>query len=78
MSKELGNFSIQVNSVSPGLTKTDLTKNMNQDLLDREIKKISLKRIAEPDEIANVVLFLCSKFSSYISGQNIKVDGGTF
>jgi 3-oxoacyl-[acyl-carrier protein] reductase len=78
LSKELGNFSIQVNSVSPGLTNTDLIKKMKQDLLDGEIKKISLKRVAEPEEIANVVLFLCSKLSSYISGQNIKVDGGTF
>ncbi|MDC6482280.1 SDR family NAD(P)-dependent oxidoreductase [Pelagibacteraceae bacterium] len=78
LSKELGNFSIQVNSVSPGLTRTDILKKTSQKILDEETKRISLKRIGEPDEIANVILFLSSQLSNYISGQNIKVDGGTF
>ena len=78
LSKELGNFSIQVNSISPGLTNTDMLKNTNQKIIDEEIKKISLKKIAEPEDIANVVLFLSCELSNYVSGQVIKVDGGTF
>ncbi len=74
---ELAPFNIQVNAVSPGFVDTDLTRkilgfeNMNQ------LKEIIPQgRLANPDEIANVVLFLCSSQNSYITGQNIVVDGG--
>ena len=77
LSKELSRYNIRVNSISPGLTKTDLmTNNTKKEVIENEIKKISLKRIAEPQEISNVLLFLASDKSSYINGQNITVDGG--
>ncbi len=77
LAKELGGNLIRVNSISPGLTNTEMvSKNTKEEFLKEEIKKISLKRIAETDEIANVALFLASELSSYINGQNIKVDGG--
>ena len=77
LSRELGAFNIRVNVIAPGLTDTDLMRNNHSDEIIENVKKnISLKRIAEPEEIANVVLFLASDRSSYINGQVIRVDGG--
>lgn len=77
LSKELSNYKIRVNAVSPGLTETDLMlSNTKKEIIESEIKKISLKRVANTSEIANVILFLASQESSYINGQNIIVDGG--
>ena len=77
LSKELSNYNIRVNAVSPGLTETDLMlSNTKEDIIKSEIEKISLKRIASTNEIANVILFLASEKSSYINGQNMIVDGG--
>ena len=77
LSKELASFNIRVNSISPGLTDTDLMKeNTKENIIQEEIKKISLKRVASTNEIAAIILFLASEDSSYINGQNIVVDGG--
>ena len=77
MAKELGNFKIRVNAICPGITETDMTKlNTKENFLKEEISRISLKRIGKPNEIANVAVFLASDLSSYITGQNIVVDGG--
>ena len=77
LSRELGKFNIRVNSIATGLTNTDMAKkNSKKEILDKEISKTSLNRIAEPSEIANVVTFLLSDDSSYITGQTIRVDGG--
>ena len=68
---------ILVNAVSPGFTLTELTQ---QSLSDDEMKSLSsqipMGRFAEPSEIAQTVLFLCSEMNTYITGQNIVVDGG--
>jgi len=77
LSKELSNQNIRVNAISPGLTKTDLmTSNTKDEIIKTEVEKISLKRIANTNEISSVILFLASEKSSYINGQNIVVDGG--
>ena len=77
LSKELSNYNIRVNAVSPGLTETDLMlSNTKEDIIKSEIEKISLKRIASTNEIADIILFLASEKSSYINGQNIVADGG--
>ena len=77
ISRELGRFNIRVNSIAPGLTETDMMKESTPDqFLKDTLKRISLNRIANPSEIANVVLFLASDLSSYITGQTIRVDGG--
>ena len=66
-----------VNAVSPGFTRTELTE---QSLSPDEMKQLSGQipagRFAEPHEIAKAVLFLCSEMNTYITGQNIVVDGG--
>ena len=77
ISKELARYNVRVNSISPGLTKTDLMiTNTKKEIIENEIKNISLKRVADPSEISSVILFLASENSSYINGQNIIVDGG--
>ena len=77
LSKELSNYNIRVNAVSPGLTETDLMlSNTKENIIKSEIEKISLKRIASTNEIADIILFLASEKSSYINGQNIVADGG--
>lgn len=77
LSKEFSNYNIRVNAISPGLTETDLMlSNTKKDIIKSEINKILLKRVANTNEIADVILFLASDRSSYINGQNIIVDGG--
>ena len=77
MSRELGQLGIRVNSICPGLTNTDMmVNNTDKKILSEITERLNLKRIAEPDEIANVIAFLASDLSSYLTGENIIVDGG--
>jgi len=77
LSREVGIYNIRVNTIAPGLTDTDMMKkNTPKELVDEVISRISLKRIAYPEEIAKVALLLSSDLSSYITGQVIRVDGG--
>ena len=77
LSRELGVHNIRVNSIAPGLTNTDMMKKNHQEkIINEMISRISLRRIANPEEIANVVLLLSSDLTSYITGQVIRVDGG--
>ena len=77
LSREIGINNIRVNTIAPGLTDTDMmTDNTPKEIIDTTVSKISLKRIANPTEIANVALFLASDLSNYITGQIIRVDGG--
>jgi len=77
MAVEYASSNVLVNAVSPGFTLTELTK---ESLTDEEMKALSeqvpTKRFATPDEIAKTVLFLCSDLNTYITGQNIIIDGG--
>ncbi|QAT62567.1 3-oxoacyl-[acyl-carrier-protein] reductase [Acidilutibacter cellobiosedens] len=76
VAKELGGRGIRVNAVAPGFVKTDMTEILKDDVKKKMIDSIPLKRCAEPEDIANAVLFLCSREASYITGQVINVDGG--
>ena len=77
LSRELGMHNIRVNSIAPGLTDTDMMKeNHKKEIVNEIISRTSLRRIADPKEIANIVLLLSSDLTSYITGQNIRVDGG--
>ena len=71
VAKELGGRGIRVNAVAPGFVKTDMTEILKDDVKKKMIDSIPLKRCAEPEDIANAVLFLCSREASYITGQVI-------
>ena len=87
LANELGSYNITVNNVLPGATNTGRLKeiikskaqklNIGEKYIEEEMaSQVPLKRIAEPDEVANAVLFLASSKASYINGINLPVDGG--
>lgn len=67
---------INVNAIAPSWINTEMNDSLSKSYLESEKEKILLKRFAEPEEIANVVLFLASDMSRYIDGETIRVDGG--
>jgi len=76
MATELGASGVRVNTISPGVTKTDMFDQMAPEARERLINSAALKRAAEPQDIANVALFLASDLSSFVTGQTLRVDGG--
>lgn len=76
ISKELAPLNIRVNCIAPGFIDTRMNSEINQSIVDSNIKATSLKRLGTTDEIAKTALFLASSDSSYINGQIIRVDGG--
>ena len=77
VSNDLARFNILVNSVSPGCINTDLTRKNLTELQQDELKKmIPLNRLGEVSEISKIVTFLMSEHNTYITGQNIIIDGG--
>lgn len=73
LAKYAAKYNINVNSVSPGFIATEMTKDLEQDP-----KAVPFGRRGEPEEVADVILFLCSEASRYITGANIDVNGGLF
>lgn len=75
---ELGPYGIRVNSIAPGVTRTRMADGilMNEEISNRFKRIIPLGRVAEPEEMASVALFLASDAASYITGTTIIVDGG--
>ena len=77
MAAELASHNILVNSVSPGFTRTEMTEDILGLHGIKEVESmIPMGRLAEPSEISKVILFLASDLNTYISGQDIIVDGG--
>lgn len=74
--RELASRNINVNAIAPGFIDTDMTSVLNENLKETMLKNIPQNRFGSPEDVANLVLFLASDMSSYITGQIINVDGG--
>ncbi len=75
---EVAKRNINVNLVSPGFISTSMTEKLNVDQKDAYLSRIPMSRFGEPEDVANMVFFLSSDDSSYITGQNFHVNGGMF
>lgn len=69
---------VRVNCIAPGWVNTEMNKELEEDFIKSETEKILVKRFGEPEEIANVVVFLASDEASFINSAVIKVDGGWY
>lgn len=78
LAKELSSEGIRVNAVAPGLVNTDMKKHASEEAWEKLKRGIIIGRVAEPNEIANVISFLLSDQSSYMTAQTVHVDGGMF
>jgi 3-oxoacyl-[acyl-carrier protein] reductase len=76
VARELAGRKVTVNAIAPGFIESDMTHALGDDLLGEVRKRIPAKRLGRPEEIADAVLFLASRQSSYITGQVLTVDGG--
>lgn len=76
LSKELARRNITVNAVAPGVVLTEMGKTIPEEVRSGMIAQIPLGRFGEPQEISDVILFLCSQLASYVTGQTIHVNGG--
>ena len=76
VAKELAGRGVTVNAVAPGYIGTDMTNALSDKVKDAMKAQIPAKRIGTPEDVANVVAFLCSDDAAYVTGEAIKVDGG--
>ena len=75
LARELGPKGIRVNAVAPGITETDMMKAVPKEIIDPMIAQIPLRRLGQPEDIANAFVFLASDEASYITGVILSVDG---
>jgi 3-oxoacyl-[acyl-carrier protein] reductase len=78
VARELGKYGINVNAVAPGLIETDMIREAPENVRQMALDEIVLKRIGQPEEVANVVAFLSTDLARHITGEVIKVDGGQY
>lgn len=75
LARELGPKGIRVNAVAPGITETDMMRQVPKDVIEPMIQQIPLRRLGQPEDIANAFVFLASDEASYITGVILSVDG---
>lgn len=75
LARELGPDKIRVNAVAPGITNTDMVKNLPKEMIDPLINMIPLRRIGEPEDLAKAFVFLASDQADFVSGEVLYVDG---
>ena len=75
---DLAKYNIRVNNVGPGYIKTKMTKKsfMNKNKRNERISRMLIKRYGNPEEVVGAIIFLITNASSYITGQDLYVDGG--
>ena len=76
LAKELGSKGITANVVAPGFIETDMTGAMSEEVLSEAAKRLPLRRLGQPEEIAHAVSYLASEGAGYVTGQVLTVDGG--
>lgn len=75
LARELGPSHIRVNAVAPGITNTNMVASLPKEMIEPLINAIPLRRVGEPEDIANAFLFLASDMASYVTGEILSVDG---
>ncbi len=80
MARELGAFNVNVNAVAPGLIETAMLRDssMRDKVVELAMAEIVLKRLGQPEDLANLVAFLASDKARHITGEVIKIDGGQY
>jgi 3-oxoacyl-[acyl-carrier protein] reductase len=78
IAQEMGSRNITVNAVAPGFVETAMTHGLSQELKDKMLANIPLKRIGTPEDVAAAVVFLASEGAAYITGHVLDVNGGIF
>ncbi|NUQ34956.1 MAG: SDR family oxidoreductase [Planctomycetaceae bacterium] len=78
VAREVGKFGIRVNAVAPGMVETDMTRLLPASVIEAAKNETLLGKLATPDDISNLVLFLASPVAGHITGQVISVDGGQY
>ena len=76
LSRELARRRITVNAVAPGVVLTEMGKTIPEHVREGMLAQIPLGRFGEPEDIARVILFLCSPLAAYMTGQTLHVNGG--
>ena len=75
---ELGPRGVRVNAVAPGFIETDMTAKLPQEVKDKMLAAVPLKRFGQPDDVASAVSFLISDDAAYITGHVVNVNGGMY
>ena len=76
VARELASRGITANAVAPGFIKTPMTDALTEEQRNKMLELVAMKRYGEPEEVANVISFLCSDDASYVTGQTIEISGG--
>ncbi|MBL4575854.1 MAG: SDR family oxidoreductase, partial [Opitutaceae bacterium] len=78
LSRELAKRQITVNSIAPGMVLTEMGKTVPEEVRENWLEGIPLQRFGDPEDITNAVVFLSSPLASYITGQTLHVNGGSW